>query len=531
MSKRVQQDKIYKHLPVEQRRLNDNGLAKKRSTTSKLNYNDANGFTDGVFMLPSPRGTACIFRNVTQFERNPMVLEGDGFHFVPVDESAPLDLLQAIRGRAAKKGGRILYCFTPVLGYDRVCKDVFTGARMLAYLPMQWDWALSSAATGGTAREDARPTTQHGFTGTYRADGQFVPKGAEAIGQFLTGGINPKLAFPEIDLKKDYDIEGCPPGHMPFVMQPLKHKQVIIFTWSHWNPFTVRSDFNSLVPKAADKCVGRGHQESLMRLFGYTKDSAISQIPNFRADYYPKGHLIKHRDLLEILAKEKHNLHCGADPATARSWFIGWKAVLPNGVDDRPMQYLVWESPTVQEGEWVTPNGERGDGQRVFAKMQVDEYKLYIRETEASLNHPLVPGQPDPVYRVGDPRGFAASLGGFKLFELFLRDDSAKDPLLAPMVFRPAACKPTIHEDVRDLGKLMDLFACDWDKPIDASNHPHLLISDACQNFIRCVLNAPENDPQSPFKDGVDMGRYLTDLEIHYMPPAGELGKPTGGAW
>ena len=525
MSKRVQQAQIYKHLPVELRRGNESGLARKRSTTSKLTYSDANGFTDGIFTLANPRGAAVIFRNVTQFERNEVVLEGDGFHFIPVDESAPLALLDALRFRAAKKGGRILYCFTPVAGFDAVCNNVFTGARVLAYLPMQWDWTLKS---------DEWRVASGEHEGSYRADGQFVPKGAEAIGQFLTGGINPKITFPEIDFKKEY-IEGIPPGHMPFVMQPLNQAQVIVFTWSHWNPFPARSQYNPLLPKIADKCVGRGHGIALMRLFGYTAKNATTLIPNFKPDYFPNGHLIKHSDLLKILAKEPHNLRCGADPATARSWFIGWKAVLPNGLDDRPMQYLVWESPTVTEGEWVTPDGERGDGQRVFAENQVDDYKLYIREIEAGLNHGFTQGQPDPVLRSGDPRGFAASLGdgSTKYFELFLRDDSAKDPRLAPMYFRPAGVKATIRQDVTYDGKLMDLLACDWDKPIDATNRPHLLISDACQNTIRCLLNCPENEPESPYKDGMDMTRYLFDMEIPYMPPAreGEQQASNGGAW
>jgi hypothetical protein len=196
------------------------------------------------------------------------------------------------------------------------------------------------------------------------------------------------------------------------------------------------------------------------------------------------------------------------------------------------MQYLCWESPNSDEGEWVTPDGEKGDGQRLFAQQQVDDYKLYIREIEAQLGCGLEAGKEDPVLRAGDPRGFAASLGGVKLFELYLRDDSASDPRLGPMVFRPAETKSTIRQDVTYDGKLMDLLACDWDKPIDASNHPHLLISDACQNTIRSLINCPENEPDSVWKDPLDMTRYLFDLEIPYLPPKpdGQTGAG-GGAW
>ncbi len=198
------------------------------------------------------------------------------------------------------------------------------------------------------------------------------------------------------------------------------------------------------------------------------------------------------------------------------------------------MQYVLWESPTVQEGEWVTPDGERGDGQTVFAENQVDDYKLYIREIEAGLGVvPLADGT-DPVLRSGDPRGFAANMGDghTKFFELYLRDDSARDPRLAPMIFRPAGVKATIRQDVTYDGKFMDLLACDWSKPIDATNHPHLLISDACQNFIRSILNCPENAASDdPLKDPMDCGRYAFDMEIPYIAPESKVGGDRGGSW
>lgn len=562
MSKRVQQKRIYRFLPSELRKFNDSGAPKKRSATQKISYSDDGGFTNGTLSVARPRGAAVCFRNVTQFERNELALEGDGFTFIPIDESAPLAFLDTLRYRAGKLGGRILYCFTPIGGFDAVCNNVFTGSRCIAYLPMQWDWTYRGKAEiekaesrNGEAPErglqaaSTPPDEQRSsgvnaaLQGTYRSDGQFIPKGAEAIGQFLTGGINPEIQFPELALDKQY-VEGIPPGHMPFVMQPLKAEQVIIFTWSHWNPFTVRAKFNKFLPKTADKAVGRGSRVALIRIFGYTEKLQGSILSNFKPDYFPNGHLIKHEELLEILRVTPHNLRHGVDPATARSWFQGWKAVLANGIDDRPQQYLVWESPNRTEGEWVTADGEIGDGQRAFAGRDVDTWKIYIRETEAMLQNQIGKQKaesrngPDPILRAGDARGFAAQTGeGTKYLELFYRDDSAKDPRLLPMIFRPAKVMATVWQDIHDAGKLIDLLACDWTKPIDATNHPHLLISDACQNFIQCALNwdgkkqnldgKPVN---SPYADGVDMGRVLFDQEIGYIPP--ETGQASsGGAW
>ncbi len=555
MSKRVQQKKVYEYLPVELRRANDSGAPRRRTAAQKLTYSDDGGFTNGSLSLAHPRGAAVIYRNVTQFERNELSLEGDGFHLVPVDESCPLTLLETLRFRAAKKKGRLLYCFTPLGGFDQVCNNVFTGARIIAYLPMQWDWTYQGRAGSPLpAADGAQGTARPTIDGTHRSDGQFIPKGAEAIAQWLTGGINPEIQFPEIDLNRSY-VEGCPPGHMPFVMQPLNPKLIIIFTWSHWNPFAPRSDFNRHLPAIADKCVGRGHRIALCRLFGYTEKLAGALIPNFRPDYWPKGHLIKHEELLEILRKEPHNLRNGADPATARSWFVGWKAVLKNGLDERPMQYLVAESPDTSEGEWVTPDGDRGDGQKVLPGGDVDFYKRYLREREqriaaeiygATIPKGYIFEPPDlgtDVLRAGDSRGFGAPTAGTpetKFLELFLRDDSGKDPLLAPMIFRPAKLFATVWADVGhhgDTGKLIDLFACDWDKPIDATNHPHLLVSDRCKNFIACILNwdgkkqTLDGKPiNSPYADGVDMGRVLFDQEIGYIDPQ-HSAVTGGGAW
>jgi len=361
------------------------------------------------------------------------------------------------------------------------------------------------------------------------------------VDDYIQGGVNPEIQFPEIDLAKSH-APGCPPGEMPFIMQPLDFKKVIVFTASHWNPFPPRARFNQFLPKIADDCVGRGPRVALCRLFGYTEKLQGALIQNFKPDYWPKGHVMHHAELVEILRHTPHNLRCGADPATARSWFVGWKAVLAEGLDERPMQYLVAESPDANEGAWVTPDAQKGDGQRVFAGGDVDFYKRYLREREARLAAECgtkLGAMPDPILRAGDAKGFAANMGdgSTKFLELFLRDDQAKDPLLGPMYWRPAKVRATVFDDVHDAGKLVDLFACNWEKPMDATNHPHLLISDACQNTINCLLNwdgkkaTLEGRPvNSPYADGVDMLRVLFDLEIPFQDTT---STPTyeGGAW
>lgn len=345
----------------------------------------------------------------------------------------------------------------------------------------------------------------------------------------VVGQVNAEIEFPELKLAESY-VPGVPAGHMPFIMQPRDQNKIVIFTWSHWNPFPPRAQYNRHLPKIADKCAGKGRRIALVRLFGYTEQTTTCKIPNFRPDYYPKGHLLRHEDVLSRL-KKPHTDYMADDSATARSHVLLWKAVFPPDIDDRSVQIIVAEKPGIEDGEWGTVDGDAGDGQKVYAEFGVDDYKRLIRETEAALKL-------DVIRRKGDPRAFAtehaASEGGFTYLELFARDDSGKDAVLSPMVFEPAKVRATITEDLQDAGKLVDLLACDWEKPIDAANHPHLLISDACQNLISCLLNwdgsAKVDGKANPWKDFPDCIRYICDEETPFI----DTSKPAmkgGGGW
>lgn len=346
----------------------------------------------------------------------------------------------------------------------------------------------------------------------------------------LPGSPNPEIQFPELKMDEVY-APGCPPGHLPVVMQPRDARKVALFTWSHWNCFPPRSLYNKHIPKIADKVVGKGKRLALVRLFGYTEQTTNCKLQNFVPDYFPKGHLLHHEDVLKRLAAQPHSDYMADDPATARSHAMLWKAVFPPELDDREVQIIVNESPGAGDGEWVTTDGTMGDGQTVFAQYGIDDYKRLIREIEADLKLEVI-------RRKGDPRAFATeqmqSEGGLTYFELFARDDSATDPALAPLCFEPAKVRQTISEDLNDAGKLVDLLACDWDKPIDASNHPHLLISDACANLINCWLSwdgsSKVDGKQNPFKDFVDVSRYITDEYTPFIDMT-KSEKRGGGGW
>lgn len=345
------------------------------------------------------------------------------------------------------------------------------------------------------------------------------------------GIINTEIEFPELKLDKAY-AASCPVGNMPFIMQPRNERQIVVFTWSHWNPFPPKSLYNRHLPKIADKCVGKGRSMALVRLFGYTSQTNKCKIPNFRSEYYPKGHLLKHEDVLQWLSARPHTDYMADDGATARSHALLWKAVFPPEFDERSTQVICCEKPGPNDGDWVSHDESPGDGQKIYASYAVDDYKRLILETETEMKLNVI-------RRKADPRGFATEQihndGGYTYFELFARDNSGSDPLLGPMFFEPAKVRHTITEDLLDAGKLVDLLACDWDKEITAVNRPHLLISDQCTNTIHCWLNwdgtlKSPGGVANPYKDFVDVSRYLCDEETPFLDPA-EARVKGGGGW
>jgi len=349
------------------------------------------------------------------------------------------------------------------------------------------------------------------------------------------GRVNPAIEFPELRITESY-VKNCPVGEMPFIMQPLDPNQVAVFCFSNSNPFPPRSKFNRFLPSIADKCVGRGKRIALIRLFGWADNVSGSKVPNFRPDYFPKGHLLKHADVLTRLKTDAHTLYCGDDCAVARSHAVLWKAAFKPGLDDRSDEIICGESPTRWEGEWVDVNGGKGDGQHIFREYLSKQYKVLLRERERDefgAKCDLATWW-DPVLRQGDPRGFAnrqeTSMGKVDLFQIYAQDDSAENPLAFPMHWRAASVAGTIAKDMQELSGVAEQLACNWEAPIDAHNRPHLLISDTCENLIQCIINwdgttltasreGGEARIPNPHKDFVDVLRYCCDGNTPYLDP------------
>lgn len=529
-SQMFQQPAVYAHFPVEWRAMNESSL-KAKGFAKQINYGEKNGFTEGNFVLPRPLKGQCWFKTVAQYTREPKSFEGPAYDLVIIDEGCPLPLLKALIGRAAKRGGRVIYLLTCVHGYDQAMGQGLDGATITKTLPLQWDW--------------------------------------------LAGGVNTGLQFPELKIG-EHQTDGLrkrkvPAGHLPYTMQPLNPNWGVIFMWNHWNPFQPFSKWvpprpapsgappngghawwgQGRLPAQFDAAVGEPRWKALVRLFGWIEKLGQLAIGNFNPEVHVASPEVAAK--LDAMIREgKATVYVGDDPETQRSHAILWQATFPPSPQyPRGLKYLFDESPRMNEGEWVNANGDKGDGQFVYKATGANWYKRYIRERERSWNLycPMEHREEDKVeglhpcvaLRHGDPRGFASeestATGTRSMFNLYLEDHSNEHPDLKPLLWLPAKIR---RATMLDLDLLIDLYRYDDERALaegglTAENTPARLVSPRCENYIRCVLNYTLTDlgkkeEDNPYADFIDADRYLnaSDTPFVEMARAQESG---GGSW
>jgi len=501
-SKQLQQPAVYKYLPPATRARNEKPGPQKREHVTKVKYTPAGGFTEGTFVLPNR--SQCWFKTTRQYLDDPTSFEGPEYDLVWIDEPAPVTLLDTLGFRVAKRGGKMFLTFTAIHGFDAVCSRALTGARLVKSLPMNYQWATSVAATG----------RQNGNSPSPRLSPQ--GEGEATSAQGAEGGPDPKIVIPELDMK-EVQVKGAPAGHMPYMMQPLNPAHGVIFLWTHWNIFLPRSKRNPNLPAVFDETRGKGKAKARIRLFGWADKISGCQYPAFNPDV----HVVPLSKVPKV-----GTVYMSADPATARSYFILWVLVDPLG-----RKFVFDESPRFEEGEWVGEDGQKGEGQRLYAGRGSKWYKGYMRQREREhlraagfeLNGWVMePHERTPMRRKGDPRAFATEAaardGGENLFEMYEHDDRSEDyPDAGPMAWEPAKVRSTIY---LDLEKVNNELAYDEDLPISIENEPKVYVADRCQNLIRAMLNwNPEQGGDSPWKDPNDTLRYLFDEPLFYVDP------------
>ena len=487
VSKGLQQPAVYKYLPRALREANESGGAKKRSAFNKLTWTLAGGFTEGTFVLPNR--SQCWFKTVEQYIRDPNSFEGPEYDFVWLDEPVPKELLDTLKFRAAKAGGKVLVTFTAIHGFDATCAEVLTGARLIQSLPLNFMWHM-------------------------------VPGRAGQAGAPDPAMVVPELNPAEVQVR---DVPSLPPGHMPYMMQPLDPRQGVIFYWSQWNVFLRRAKDNPHVPAVFEECLRKPKRTVRMRLFGWAEKLTGCQFPQLDVNVHASEAVGRMID--SLLAEGALTSYLGGDPATARSYALLWL-----GVDRRGRKFVFDESPRQDEGEWVTSDGKKGDGQLVYAGYGVNWYKNYIRQRERE--HGVTASR-----RFGDPRAFATEAhsadGGMSLFDLFRQEGEQgheargagreEGGIYAGMNWEPAKVKRSLLAEAASgsLDMINTALGYDKDRPISAENEPRLYIHPRCVNLLRSLLNwDPSQGEKSPWKDLIDVLRYLFGEELYFVDPA-----------
>jgi len=515
-SKMFQQDKVYAQLPIEWRRLNESAK-KPPGFTKCINYSDKNGFTESNLVLPRPLKASLWFKTVAQYTREPQSFEGPDYDCVGIDEGAPLALFRSLLGRVSKRGGKIVYLLTCVHGYDQTMGQGLQGARLVKWLPMNWRW-------GGIQPPSPRPSPP--------AEGEDAGREAGAPGY-----VDATVKYPELKIgesQTDYLRRlGCPAGCMPYKMQPLNPHWRVVFMWTIWNPFQPKAKWNPKMPAQVDACVGDPRWKVLVKMFGWIERMGQLAIGNFNADI----HVVRGaaREKLDAMVRDGKTSVCmGDDPETQRSHALLWQARFPPCPQwPKGLKYLFDESPRASEGEWVNASGERGEGQYVYKATGANWYKRYIREREKEWNicDELVAVPqcfPCVLQRRGDPRGFATeestATGTRSMFDLYTEDHSDEHPLCGPMIFTPAKIR---RASSLDIDVLIDLFRVDEERyrkegGFTAENTPARLVSERCENWIRCALeysltDLGKADEDNPHRDFIDADRYLNSAETPYV--------------
>lgn len=105
------------------------------------------------------------------------------------------------------------------------------------------------------------------------------------------------------------------------------------------------------------------------------------------------------------------------------------------------------------------------------------------------------------------------------------------------MVFLPAKIK---RSSSLDIDIIIGLLKYDEDKAVregglSAENTPQLLVSERCENFIRCALNYTltdlgKADEDNPYRDFIDCLRYVLSTDTPYVDVQAQSTQG-GGAW
>lgn len=131
-SKQDQQRVIYESLPQSLK-----NLPTKRGATHSTNWTQANGFTNGILILPPlvgcQKGGRIDFNNYAAYANDPQVAEGFKMHLGWGDEEMPVELFKTLMQRTTDYHGRIMLSFTTLNGWTPLVQEILGSVKTLEW--------------------------------------------------------------------------------------------------------------------------------------------------------------------------------------------------------------------------------------------------------------------------------------------------------------------------------------------------------------------------------------------------------------
>ena len=468
----------------------------KRDAVFKINYSQANGFTDRKLVLPN--GSEIHFLTYGQ---DPGDFEGWEFgapahtyatvaaelrakkQFVPAnigavsDESMPLAWLKMFGRRLKYRRAKLLWPFTPVKGITPAIKEMVGSAAVTV---------------------ESRP--------------------AELL---------PRQNFPDI-----------PKGEMPYIRECVYPgvKAMAIYFFTEFNMFGPSPD-RTYYEEVKQLCDGKTSEFIERVAYGVARDTVARAFPKFGP-----WNIVKRHQLPAIGTN-----YFFTDPAGARNWASFWVRVTPG---TQPSFYIYRDWPDAQTfGEWAVPterevndsnrNGWDGDVGPAQAGLGLGivKYKQTFLKAESgkrkaeTMDPYLVrllekAGDPAEIQeeiaeRYVDPRAGAsehmAEKGGTCIIDEFDEPqyDSTGKLIGPPMELIPAS---GVNED-EGLSAVNDLL--DWNQELPLMpilNAPRLFVSEDAQQVIWTLENfTGRGGAKGACKDFADLLRYMALAKLSHV--------------
>lgn len=510
MSAENQQPLFLEFLPAELR------ARDFKEKVTYIAYKQKQGFSDGKFVLPT--GAEQRFLAYEQDKTN---IEGGNLDIVWPDEHVPADWIETLELRIAERDGWMIVTFTPTEGYSDAVKLFQDGAETVmestAFLCPKDGGPPDVARALGLSAEQLAELDQASAAKRAACAPASVPENCLAWAEGQPGQ-------PAVPAGREFET-------VPRVMRCAggEGKRAVVFFHSSDNPYGN--------PLNVWRTVADKPREFIReRFYGIAHRLKQPTFPKFNA----RVHVIA----AETVPSAGTNYHL-VDGASGRNLFMLWIRVVGN------QAYVYREFPGPHyirgvgvPGPWALPDGKKADGRPGPAQNSFGwgylEYKRQIAELEGWH----AARQPQP----GD-------LTEAEWIESWREEAGTDEPIARRSLDSRWASAPKLENDrprtaltdFEDIGLFFHttpgnpihegklainaLLSYDETRPMDAFNHPHLFISNACPNLLFSLQTWSGDDGnKGACKDPIDCLHYFASDEcpdLEGTPESDDNDEPT----